>query len=199
MACLWESLSPCWNKPHSAGINCWEKGSRQSCPAQQLMLQLGILLQDFIPWAFPSTASLMICWSPSALGGGGGGGRLSHSTFWILQHSYLLLSFSPYPSPLQKGLMFCAAVWSHFPTTASTSLLEGRLCISCGFNSSTSHHARHKSTIKHMNISLRIYGPAWELRGFWMLLSGSASEINIIPSGFELIVLFYLYIPKGKT
>lgn len=108
----------------------------------------------------------------------------------ILQHPFLLLSFSPHPSPLQKDLMLCAAVWSHFPTIAPTSLLEGKLYISCGFNSSTSHHVRHKSTVKHMNISLIIYGPAWELHGFWMLLSGSASEINIIPSGFQLIALF---------
>lgn len=86
--------------------------------------------------------------------------------------------------------MLCALAWSHFPATAPISLLEKRICISRGFNSSTSHRARHKSTVKHMNASLIIYGPAWELRGFWMLLSGSASEINIIPSGFELIALF---------
>lgn len=108
----------------------------------------------------------------------------------ILQYPYLLLSFSPHLSFLQKGLMFCAAVWSHISTTAPTSLLEGRLCFSCGFNLFTSHHVRHQSTIKHMNTSLVIYGLAWELRGFWMLLSGSASEINIIPSGFQLIALF---------
>lgn len=116
----------------------------------------------------------------------------------VLQHPRLLLSFPARPSPLRKGLMLCAAVWSHFPTMAPNSLLGKRICISCGFNSSTSHRARHRSTVKHMNTSLIIYGPAWELRGFWMVLSGSASKINIIPSGFELIALFEGFFPRGK-
>lgn len=77
-----------------------------------------------------------------------------------------------------------------FSPMAPTSLLEERSYISYSFNSSTSHCARHKSNIMHMQISLLIYGPAWELHGVWILLSGFASKIGIIPPGFGLIALF---------
>lgn len=156
------------------------------------MLQRGIHLQDFIPWAFPFTAFLMVCWAPSAPGGGGGGdgGRLSHSTcssedFTVPISTPELLTTSFFPAEGSHVLCCCLVPYLHH-----SSLLEGRFCFSCGFNLFTSHHVRHQSTIKHMNTSLVIYGLAWELRGFWMLLSGSASEINIIPSGFQLIALF---------
>jgi len=82
-----------------------------------------------------------------------------------------------------------AAVCFHSSPMVPTSLMEERSYI-YSFTSSTSHRARHKSNIKHMHSALLIYCPAWELRGFGMLLSCFASEINIIPPGFGLMALF---------
>lgn len=115
----------------------------------------------------------------------------------ILNHMYVL--------PKLPTTSFSAA-GSHSPGCCLVSffphgfyvILEERSYISYSFNSSTSHRARHKRHVKFMHISLLIYGPAWELRGFWMWLSGFASKINTSPPGFQLIALFQTFFPKGE-